>query len=315
MMRIFFLCLSVVGSVEAQFDPPAGQPGSRAVPHNSPWIVGWATHCSVERGAVDISRPELGWVSMGAETDALGAAGDGATLSLGDGGSATLTFGLAVRNGPGPDLVVFENAFNDTFLELAFVEVSSDGQHFVRFPSVSNTPADVQIGTFGAVDARHLHNLAGKYRAGYGTPFDLEELHDSAGLDLEHITHVRVIDVVGCIQPAYARYDSRGQVINDPWNTPFEQGGFDLDAVGILNAAPLSLAQAGSENACSAPYPNPAAPGGVLFLPAPVSAVTVLYDAVGRAVLHIPGGAERLELPLDLPAGWYVWQGHRILLR
>jgi hypothetical protein len=41
--------------------------------------------------------------------------------------------------------------------------------------------------------------------------------------------------VVGTINLAYASYDSRGKIINDPWPTPFPQSGFDLDAVAVLN--------------------------------------------------------------------------------
>ena len=90
-----------------------------------------------------------------------------------------------------------------TFLELAFVEVSSDGNNFFRFNSVSLTPTNTQVGGFGVLDTTNLHNLAGKYCAGYGTPFDLEELKDvNSLLDVNSITHVRIIDVVGYVQPA-----------------------------------------------------------------------------------------------------------------
>ena len=42
-------------------------------------------------------------------------------------------------NGNSWDFCVFENAFNDSFLELGFVEVSSNGNDFYRFPSTSFT--------------------------------------------------------------------------------------------------------------------------------------------------------------------------------
>ena len=54
---------------------------------------------------------------------------------LGDAGSITLTFDAPICNGSGYDFAVFENSLNDTFLEFAFIEVSSDGEHFVRFPN------------------------------------------------------------------------------------------------------------------------------------------------------------------------------------
>ena len=230
------LMLSSVLTIAAQFDPPAAQPGSKAIHKDSANWVCWANQCTVQRGWLNIANPALGFVSSGLETDACGTAGEGGVVSLGDAGFVTLQFPFSIRNGDGPDFVVFENAFNETFLELAFVEVSSDGTNFVRFPSISNSDTSFQIGTFGAVDATKIYNLAGKYRSGYGTPFDLEELKDSLGIDLENITHVRIVDVVGSILPDFARRDSRGIVINDPWTTPFNEGGFDLDAVGVLNA-------------------------------------------------------------------------------
>src|SRR5690606_15339734 len=55
------------------------------------------------------------------------------------------------------------------------------------------------------------------------------------GLDVNAVTHVRIIDVVGSIHPDFARYDSEGNVINDPYPTPFPAGGFDLLGVGVLN--------------------------------------------------------------------------------
>jgi hypothetical protein len=69
----------------------------------------------------------------------------------------------------------------------------------------------------------------------YGTPFDLEELKDSLMINIDSITQVRIVDVVGSIDPAFARYDSKGNRINDPFPTPFPSGGFDLDAVGVIH--------------------------------------------------------------------------------
>ena len=34
----------------------------------------------------------------------------------------------------------------------------------------------------------------------------------------------------------YASYDSQGNIINDPFPTPFETGGFDLDAIGVIHS-------------------------------------------------------------------------------
>ena len=66
-------------------------------------------------------------------------------VSLGDGGTVVLTFPQPIGDVPGPDFAVFENGFkafdNSFFLELAHVEVSSDGVNFYRFPSSSLTPS------------------------------------------------------------------------------------------------------------------------------------------------------------------------------
>ncbi len=246
--------------LQAQFAPPAGQPGTTALHADSVQWACWANNCTVNRGYMNISNQGLGPAISGTETDAVGPAADGAVLSLGDGGTATLSFPYPIRNGNGADFAVFENAFSNTFLELAFVEVSSDGINFVRFPAVSNSDTAVQIGTFGAIDATEIHNLAGKYRYGYGTPFDLEDLKDALGIDVENITHVRIIDVVGSINPEYCSRDSRGVIINDPWTTPFNEGGFDLDAVGVIHAK-NQAATDNFEGLNLSAFPNPISNG------------------------------------------------------
>lgn len=220
--------------VQAQFDPPAGQAGSRAIHADSNVFIGWATNCYVERGWVQAGSESLGKSSYGLDSDALGKA-DLSAVSLGDGGKATLTFDFALWNGPGPDFAIFENSFSDDFLELAFVEVSSDGLNFIRFNAQSRTQTDVQVDGFGLLDAVNLNNLAGKYRGKFGVPFDLDELKDDPNIDIQNVTHVRVVDVVGCLNPLLGSYDSEGRLINDPWPTPFPSSGFDLDAVGVIH--------------------------------------------------------------------------------
>ena len=103
------------------------------------------------------------------------------------------------------------------------------------FPATSLTPTDVQTDTYGSTDPTMINNLAGKYRIGYGTPFDLEELRDSTGIDIDSIVYVRVIDVVGSVDSQYATYDAFGHMVNDPWPTPFPAGGFDLTGVGVIH--------------------------------------------------------------------------------
>jgi hypothetical protein len=240
------------------YAPAAGTAGSTAVPwledEHDPRIVGWATGVSsFTPGPTDIRFPSP-VASWGSAADALGSSdGDAndvlAVVSLGDGGQITLTFDQPFGNGPGPDFAVFENGFIDErepdpgdpnpsdlfFLELAFVEVSSDGTTFHRIPSFSLTQTTTQLSFDGTIDPTYIHNLAGKYARGYGTPFDLADLAGTPGLNLDAISHVRIVDVVGSLTDGYRRYDSLQNIINDPWTTDFETGGFDLDAVAVMN--------------------------------------------------------------------------------
>lgn len=251
-LTVFLMPLIAV----AQFAPSAGQLGSTAISADSAIFVSWATGCTITRGFQDISNPALGYASVGDSTMALDKVGTNGVVSLGDGGSAILTFERPITNGLGWDFAVFENSFSDDFLELAFVEVSSDGINFYRFPATSNTQDTLQIESFGIVDATKINNLAGKYRAGFGTPFDLEELNNIQQLNINAITHIKIIDVVGCIQSAFATFDRNGNKINDPWPTPFPSSGFDLDAVGVMHQLPQSISSNDLLNSISI-YPNP----------------------------------------------------------
>ncbi len=226
----------------AQFAPAQDKPGTTAMHADSSAFVAWATGCTVERGPMRIDKPENGLASYGADSLALGMPGGTFdVVSLGDGGKATLTFASPIYNGPGPDFAVFENGFAnaqnpDTWaLELGFVEVSSDGENYFRFPAVTYVQTETQLGNAGSINPEQLHNFASKYGAFYGTPFDLDEVEDNALLDKNNVTHVRIVDVIGNIDPVYANYDAEGHVINDPWPTGFASSGMDLDAVGVIH--------------------------------------------------------------------------------
>jgi len=254
-ITITWLFVLWANGIMAQFPPPVGYEGTTAIYADSSVFSSWAVTCTVHRGYIDISNPDLGLVSHGSDSCAIGKANSN-VISLGDGGYAILSFNPPITNGPGFDFAVFENALDDTFLELAFVEVSSDGINYERFPAVSLTDASSQTPTFGTINVELIHNLAGKYRLMYGTPFDLDELPYNEKVDINKISHVKIIDVVGSINPDYANYDSQANIINDPWPTPFNTGGFDLDAVGVIN----SLASISNISSfCNIIiYPNPA---------------------------------------------------------
>ena len=263
-MRKFLVLLMamVPMALWAQFAPAQDQPGTTAMHADSTAFVAWATGCVAEPGPMNISNPGLGVAGSGWPAENVIGAPEGTygVTCLGDGGMATVTFASPICNGEGPDFAVFENGFKSGtqwFLEIGFCEVSSDGENFFRFPAVTYVPYETQLGGFATMDPAMIHNFAGKYGAFYGTPFDLDEIPDDPLLDKNNVTHVRIVDVVGCIDPEYATYDSEGHPVNDPWPTPFASSGFDLDAVGVIH----DLAhQAVAENDVEtiSVYPNPA---------------------------------------------------------
>ncbi len=290
-LSIFLVILPLLSV--AQFAPPAGQEGTTAMHADSSAFVAWATGVVVEHGPMNIANPSAGMTggSQYPDENALGVPdGTYGVVCLGDGGQATLTFRSPIYNGPGPDFAVFENGFANAqnqstyFLELAFVEVSSDGEHFFRFPAYFNAPQEPQLGGMGCIDPTLIHNLASKYAAFYGTPFDLDEVEDNPLLDKNRVTHVRLVDVVGCIQPEYATYDCQGHVVNDPWPTPFASSGFDLDAVGVIHdLAHYDVVEAQEVTSVNL-YPNPVS--SILSVDAANVASICLYSLTGQCVLE-----------------------------
>ncbi|MBR1785268.1 MAG: T9SS type A sorting domain-containing protein [Bacteroidales bacterium] len=291
---------------KGEFCGGVGTEGCNAIAADSSAILAWATACTVTRGPMDISVEGSPAVSYGDDQMAVGpvSMNDNLTVvSLGDGGSALLTFAKPIKNGKGPDFAVFENSFDDNFLELAFVEVSSDGERFVRFPAVSLTQTAVQTGGNGSTDPTMINNLAGKFRMGYGTPFDLDELKDSTGLDVNSITHVRIVDVVGSIDPRYGTRDSRGNLINDPWPTDNYSGGFDLAGVAVLHQQGDGIDDVAS--ASFTVYPNPAT--DAIVVAGADGSEAVLYDATGRRLMNftVRGAQCRVDLG-QLAGGVYM---------
>lgn len=158
-----------------------------------------------------------------------------------------------IRNLPGADLVIFENGLvgltgtggagaGGVFGELAYVEVSSNGVDFARFPSISLTPG--AVGQYGTLDPTNIYHLAGKHVNGegesWGTPFDLAALAShplvTAGtLDLNAVRYVRIVDIPG--SGAFRDTATPAtHAIYDPWQTALS-GGFDVEAVGAISVA------------------------------------------------------------------------------
>ncbi len=301
---VLFVSLKSV-LVQAQFPGAAGHEGTTAIHTDSCIFVGWASGCAIERGFLNIQEPELGLATFGDENAALGKAEGNSVnvVSLGDGGIATLTFPMEIVDREGWDFAVFENSLNDTFLELAFVEVSSDGVRFFRFPSTSLTDTGVQVATFGEVNCTSINNLAGKYRQGYGTPFDLAALSGNPGLDIQHITHVKIVDVVGCVDDDFATFDAQGNKINDPWPTPFNSGGFDLDAVGVIHSS-----GAGIENRAliAEIFPNPCNDFITISTDCQDQSLFELSDLTGNLIFRLEiANGQRIGIS-DLFPGFYI---------
>ena len=171
-------------------------------------------------------------------------------VSLGTNNTIIVGFDVTITNGEGYDFIVFENPFEiigsdgAVFAELTYVEVSTDGINFARFPSISLT----QEG--GMIFPENVENLAGVNpvfanvdqndidpfdpSVAGGDPFDLDDLIDdpavqSGLVDLNDITFIKLIDIYGdgsCL-------DSMGNPIYDP--TTFGDSGADIDAISVIN--------------------------------------------------------------------------------
>ncbi|WP_317900217.1 cysteine-rich CWC family protein [Aurantibacillus circumpalustris] len=285
---IFLLFVLFFEIMNAQtYAPSVGQAGTTAIHKDSSVFVNWAVASQITRGYQNISNPSLGFATSGDNAMATGKA-EGSAVSLGDGGYAICTFEKSIRNDAGFDFAVFENGFDDVFLELAFVEVSSDGVNFFRFKAHSLSDTVAQTNGFGSTDATKINNLAGKYRGGYGTPFDLQELAGTVGLDVNAITHVKIIDVVGSLNNNYASRDFNMNKINDPWPTPFPSGGFDLDAVGVIHQSTIAGIHEDKDPIPVSIYPNPVKAGEFIYLDKlPFGTSVELQDASGKIIVKV----------------------------
>lgn len=150
---------------------------------------------------------------------------DGAldVLSLGHGGEIVVRLGGGgACDAPGPDFVVFENAFrigaagSAVFVEAGIVAVSGDGIDFVSFP----------------YDPVSFDGLAGRTPV-LAHPDNGIDPHDpdSAGGDGFDLADV------GVGRALYVRITDPGDAIADPGNMvpPGNSAGFDLDAIAVLH--------------------------------------------------------------------------------
>ncbi len=159
---------------------------------------------------------------------------DGGLVTLGASGTLLVSFADPIENLPGVDLRVFENTlvlpeFGGNFNDLGFVEVSSNGADFVRFPTLSLVPGPV--GAFGLVDPALYAGFAG---IAAFDDFDLAALVGlppvlSGAVDLGVIRYVRIVDVLG----DGSVLDGAGNPIHDTYPGA-GSAGFDLDAIAAI---------------------------------------------------------------------------------
>lgn len=225
---------------------PIDAPVARTDPRIQSFETSVASYAPAPGVSPTFSNPNTGLASLGELTAAQISAGAAP-------GSITLRFNQGIRDGAGPDLAVFENGFEPTtpdgslFMELAHVEVSSNGTHFERFDSISTNTAPVPGSfppPFAFWDSTNVYNLAGKHAENWGTPFDLAQLASRPAvtgglLDLNNIQFVRLVDIPG----NGSFKDSLGNPIRDNWQGALTTGGFDYvgiptGAVGVLHPVP-----------------------------------------------------------------------------
>ncbi len=297
------MTLFAASTSEGQFAPAAGKTGSTAIKADSSCFVNWAIDCTVKRGMAQINLPDSGYASVGTANAAIGPALKNGVVSLGDGGSAVLYFNPPIEDQEGFDFAIFENAFLDTFLEFAYVEVSNDKINWIKFPSVSLTQTTKQVEPFGYTYPEHISNLAGKYKMPYGMPFDLSELRDSLYYQTT-FQYVRITDVVGSINPALGSKDSKGNMINDPWPTPFASSGFDLDAVGVIHQSSITNVNHIANN----PFCHYNQVIQTLTFAKPLNENVTIFSNAGSMVFQQKLNGNKLIVPQNLSEGIYYLQ-------
>ena len=143
-------------------------------------------------------------------------------LSLGLGGEIVLSFGgRRLLNGPGPDLIVWENPFwiggdpAQPYAELGEVSVSEDGNTWHTFPCDPDNTDDYDRGCAGwrpRYEFHHCEAIPLQVSMVGGDTFDLAEL----GIESARFVRIRDLNARGVAPSA----------------------GFDLDAVGAVHLEP-----------------------------------------------------------------------------
>ena len=154
-------------------------------------------------------QDRLPGVVLGAPSGGGASSGSLDVLSLGKNGVIELEFlDLMAIDGPGVDLLVFENGFTG-FLETGVVEVSSDGLDWKRFPC----GATLDAGVTGCAGTRPVYANPAQGISGTDPLVAGGDGFDLAQVGLSSARFVRITD-----------------------SGANSGGGFDLDAIAVVNA-------------------------------------------------------------------------------
>jgi hypothetical protein len=138
-------------------------------------------------------------------------------LSLGLRGEIVLELtDIGLVDGPGVDLLVFENSFG-RFAETGFVAVSEDGQTWHEFPCA---PEDPDGGYPGCAGVKHVFSSPDNGIS----PTD-PSVAGGDGFDLA---------TLGVARARFVRIRDSGENAYG-----FTSGGFDLDAIAVVNGSPV----------------------------------------------------------------------------
>ena len=191
-------------------------------------------------------------IVLGPPGSATPTTGSLAVMSVGHGGTITLEFtDNEIVDGPGPDLIVFENPFFCTsvpasdadpysvFAEPGIVEVSEDGVTFTRFPFDASALAQVtSLCTDKALLGRliGLFGITPNFTGNWTVPDDPLVFDPAApGGVSGHGGDAFDLATVGLTRARYVRLIDP----NLPIGIPGSSEGFDLDAVVAIHARPL----------------------------------------------------------------------------
>ncbi len=217
MLRAAMLASALTGLAAFAAAGPAGA----GEPFGDPWLDRVR---SFEPGAsAGFGADQLPTIVLGGPEGLGDAAGSTDVVSLGDGGRIVVSFDdNGVVDGPGDDLVVFENAFWSgplLFAELAYVEVSADGRNWHAFP----------------YDAQTGEGLAGRAPVHANSTNGQDPLDPASGGDRFDLADV------GLGFARYLRLTDVGGEIRDPGDDSFAgtKGGFDLDAAAAIHSTRL----------------------------------------------------------------------------